>query len=230
MKKAMYILVLLLAISVSFCIVAALNINDDKNIRSYTGDMTYIYLYTDFSKVLVTGTESTDSFIADSASKAVGNEDIASENEEDIASENEGWHKYDEKAISYFFFSNYGQWHYNLTDEMCAAEVICAYAEDDSEEGNWELRSMHTRYTENYRRVLSFFACSEDGRELYMLLDETHEAGPEYLVMADVMVDNDGSYSYESSLHWKAYGDVMNSSEKYSGYSIYTDGNPGFSD
>ena len=225
MKKAMYILVLLLAISVSFCIVAALNTNDDKNKSVYTGDMTYIYLYADFSKVLVTGIESTDSFIADSASKAVGNEDNASENEEDIASENEGWHKFDEKIISYYFFSNYGQWHYNLTDEMCAAEVICAYAEDDSEEGTWELRSMHTRYTENYRRVLSFFACSEDGRELYMFLDETHEAGPEYLVMADVMPDNDGSSSYESSLQWKSYQDDTDSSEKYSGYSIYIDGN-----
>lgn len=138
-----------------------------------------------------------------------------------------GWQKLGspEKAISYYFFSNAIQWHYNLNIEMCAAEVICAYAEDDSEEGTWELRSMHTRYTENYRRVLSFFACSEDGRELYMILDETHEAGPEYLVMADVMVDNDGSYSYKSSLQWKSYQDDTDSSEKYSGYSIYIDGN-----
>ena len=127
------------------------------------------------------------------------------------------------KVISYDFFSNANQWHYNLNYVMLAAEVICAHIGDNIEEGTWELRDMHIRDTEN-GRILNFVACAEDGtRELYMLMDETRKTGPQYLVMADVKVSKYGDVSYDSDLHWEPYGDRMDFPEKYSEYSIYAD-------
>ena len=128
-----------------------------------------------------------------------------------------------DKVISHDFFSNANQWHYNLTDETLAAEVICAYVGDNIEEGMWELRDMHIRRTEN-GRILNFVACAEDGtRELYMLLDETRETGRQYLVMADVKVSKYGDVSYDSDSHWEAYQGRADFPEKYSAYSIYAD-------
>ena len=128
-----------------------------------------------------------------------------------------------DEVISYDFFFNANQWHYNLNDEVLAAEVICAYVGDDIEEGTWELRDIHIRDTDN-GRILKFVACAEDGtRELYMLLDETRETGPQYLVMADVKVSKYGDVAYDSDLHWEAYQDRTDFPEKYSAYSIYAD-------
>ena len=137
--------------------------------------------------------------------------------------ENTDWRKFDyadHKYPSYYFFSNAYQWAYNLSNESTAAITICAYAGDDSEEGMWELRSMHTRYTDQ-EWVQVFFACSEKGRELYILLRQLPYEEPEYLVMADGMQGIDGSYSYESSLTWKTYQGQSVSSEKKSGYAVY---------
>ena len=65
-----------------------------------------------------------------------------------------------------------------------------------------------------------FFACSEKGRELYILLRELPYEEPEYLVMADGIQGADGSYSYDSSLTWKTYQSQPVSSEKESEYTI----------
>lgn len=140
-----------------------------------------------------------------------------------VIEENRDWRSYDyaeHKYPSYYFFSNAYQWAYHLSNESTAAITICAYAWDDSEEGTWELRSMRTRYTDQ-EWVQVFFACSEKGRELYILLRELPYAEPEYLVMADGMQGMDGSYTYDSSLHWKTYQDEPTYSEKNAGYTIY---------
>ena len=136
--------------------------------------------------------------------------------------EDRDWRKFDftGKAPSYYFFSNAYQWAYHLSNESTAAIAICAYAEDDSEEGTWELRSMRTRYTDQ-EWVQVFFACSEKGRELYILLRELPYEEPEYLVMADGIQGTDGSYSYDSSLTWKTYQSQPAYSEKNAGYTIY---------
>ena len=136
--------------------------------------------------------------------------------------EDTGWREFDHsgKAPSYYFFSNAYQWAYHLSNESVAALAICEYAEDDSEEGTWELRSMHTRYTDQ-EWATSIFACSEKGRELYILLRELPYAEPEYLVMADGIQGVGGSYSYDSSLTWKTYQSQSASSAKESEYTIY---------
>lgn len=121
---------------------------------------------------------------------------------------------------SYYFFSNAYQWAYHLNNESAAATIICAYAEDDSEEGTWELCDMHTRFTDQ-RWAGSFFARSDKGRELYILWDVPPYADLEYLVMADGIQGADGSYSYDSSLAWKTYKSQLASSAKKSGYTIY---------
>ena len=139
-----------------------------------------------------------------------------------ISKEDAGWREFDSsgKIPSYYFFSNAYQWAYHLSNESTAAIAICAYAEDDSEEGTWELRSMHTRYTDQ-EWATSIFACSEKGRELYILLRELPYTEPEYLVMADGIQGADGSYSYDSSLTWKTYKSLSASSAKESEYTIY---------
>ena len=139
---------------------------------------------------------------------------------------NTDWRRFDyadlDKYPSYYFFSNAYQWAYNLSNESTAATVICAYAEDDSEEGTWELCGMHTRFTDQ-RWAGSFFARSDKGRELYILWDVPPYADLEYLVMADGIQGVDGSYSYESSLTWKTYQSQSAASEIDFGYTIYVD-------
>ena len=136
--------------------------------------------------------------------------------------EDTGWREFDSsgKVPSHYFFSNAYQWAYHLSNESVAAIAICEYAEDDSEEGTWELRSMRTRYTDQ-EWATSIFACSEKGRELYILLRELPYSEPEYLVMADGIQGMDGSYSYDSSLTWKSYQSQSVPSEEDSRYTIY---------
>ena len=134
------------------------------------------------------------------------------------------WRRFDyadlDKYPSYYFFSNAYQWAYHLNNESAAATVICAYAGDDSEEGTWKLCRMHARDTD-HGRIISFFADSEKGRELYILLRELPYEEPEYLVMVDGIQGMDGSYSYDSSLTWKTYQSQPASSEKESEYTIH---------
>lgn len=180
---------------------------------------------------------------AESVENALNTEETALKPEEETSTEAEETAFTDEKAEeilnnepglwtdfkesdrfpSYHFFSWQNQYSYDINLLMRPAEVILAYAEDDSEEDTWEFRCMRNRHDEHHRDTLSFFVCSDEGRELYMLFDETREAGPQYLVMADVMPGQDGTYSHESALYWTSYQDMLDSREQYAGYSIYID-------
>lgn len=162
----------------------------------------------------------TDSVAIDNSAESDSQVEAMNTNSE----KNTDWRRCDyadlNKIPSYFFFSNAYQWAYHLNNESAAATVICAYAEDDSEEGTWELCGMHTRFTDQ-RWAGSFFARSDKGRELYILWDVPPYADLEYLVMADGIQGTDGSYSYDSSLTWETYKSQSASSEKESEYTIH---------
>ncbi len=125
-----------------------------------------------------------------------------------------------EPFVSYNFFSNPNQWYLNLDLEMRAAQVICDYAPDDSEEGTWELCKMHVRLEQEQPDAASIYARSKAGRELY-LLSEYDGWERRYLVMADV--PSNAGEDYDTGLLWESYQDASDSPDHYSGYSVYVD-------
>lgn len=118
--------------------------------------------------------------------------------------------------VSYGFFSNAGQWYYNLNLETDAAQVICDYAPDDSEEGTWRLCRMDARLEQEKPVVSNIYVRSETGRELY-LLAEKEGWEQRYLVMADISskASESGVYDYDTDLFWESYQEESDSSDQY---------------
>lgn len=119
------------------------------------------------------------------------------------------WENYGEKDITYHFFSNANQWHYNLNHEMAVACAVVDYSERKGLKEEWTLKKINARETKEHKTIMSAYVCSATGREAYLLLE-----GRQYLIIADIVKGNgltvklgEGDYSYGSSLSWFPYQD-----------------------
>lgn len=142
-----------------------------------------------------------------------------------VAEENaESWEEFDyrDTTITYDYFVNANQWHYDINRVMDIACIVSDYSKKKMlNEENWKLKCMHIRSTEDDRYISSAFVCSEAEEELYVFSKVGGEEGNKYLIIADIVKGNglpilleNGTYSYDSSLSWRAYGDGLNINEK----------------
>lgn len=123
-----------------------------------------------------------------------------------------------DKTITYDYFINSNQWHYDLNSEMDAACIVADYSNKKmSKKEDWELRCMLTRNMEDHKWISSIFVCSESKRELYILLKGGDAEGDKYAIIADIVRDNslpvllgNGDCSYDSALIWNSYQDSLN--------------------
>ncbi len=105
----------------------------------------------------------------------------------------------------YYYFTNAGQGHYNLTLENEVAHMIKDYALDAGmEQEEWELKRI-TYHSGIYQA----FAESKAGNELYVLFPHDDES---YIIAADIRKSSDAKiplqdegYSYNSMLEWQSY-------------------------
>lgn len=137
----------------------------------------------------------------------------------------EYWENFDrsDQAITYDYFINSNQWHYDLNSEMDAACIVADYSSKEIlKKENWELRCMRTRNMEDHKWVSSIFVCSETGRELYILLKAGGIEEDKYVIIADIargsslpiLLEN-GDYSYNSVLTWDSYREGLNINDEY---------------
>lgn len=105
----------------------------------------------------------------------------------------------------YYYFTNAGQGHYNLTLENEAAHMIKDYALDAGmEQEEWELKRILY-----HSGIYQAFAESKTGNELYVLFPHDDES---YIIAADLRKSSDAEiplqdegYSYNSMLEWQSY-------------------------
>lgn len=114
----------------------------------------------------------------------------------------------------YYYFTNAGQGHYNLTLENEAAQMIKDYALDTGmEKEEWELKRI------TYQSgIYQAFAESKTGNELYVLFPHDDES---YIIAADIRKGSDAEislqderYSYHSMLEWHTYEYWFNGTDK----------------
>lgn len=114
----------------------------------------------------------------------------------------------------YYYFTNAGQGHYNLTLENEAAQMIKDYALDTGmEKEEWELKRI------TYQSgIYQAFVESKNGNELYLLFPHDDQS---YIIAADIRNGSDAKislqderYSYNSMLEWYSYEHWFNGMDK----------------
>lgn len=123
---------------------------------------------------------------------------------------NNKWQECDlppEEQPDYYYFTNAGQSHYNLSLEYTAAFAVKDYGlESGIDDKEWELKRICR--CENAYQV---YVESKTGNELYILLSEEQDIQPNYIIMADIRKGDDADvilqdkYSYNSMLEWYSY-------------------------